>query len=401
MKEVITEKGRWGDNWLTLLVKDDMVGVKESQLVRGTNRYSGKTYARFKDTSNVFYSWRNGRLRVYSKNGKAIRDVTHLYAVRGLVSLRQEGDLRDRGFEMALGKTYAEAVDEHYPLLGYFRGAPGIMAYLAQPNVQEFTREFFGKSNYRKDLVRRVAGLSENLRAESASTVLLTAKSLNNLVPIDWLIAWMETGDKDRGLSFGRLPFWTDPNPRKGRAMFRTADQKQLRRLLKDQKPALTGLNDSANDFHRLRDADPGYRLSALQFGTFRELHDVLARDATRIQYPRKEISYKGKGGKLPGDYGDIKIVAPQDTHDLLDWGTYMSNCISGYGNRAAEGSTLLYAVMEGDRMVANMELDPRTGDIRQLLGKYNDHVPREIADATKDAIRLVWPNANTEGGWQ
>lgn len=119
------------------------------------------------------------------------------------------------------------------------------------------------------------------------------------------------------------------------------------------------------------------------------------------MKEPRIEIKYRGKAKKLPGQYGDYRIVPPTDTWDLLAWGTDMGNCISGYGRRAAAGDTLLYAVYDSDgKMVANMELDKK-GNIKQLLGKGNGGVKAEIQDTVYDAIQAQWPNADVMAGWQ
>lgn len=181
--------------------------------------------------------------------------------------------------------------------------------------------------------------------------------------------------------------------------MFRTASEKQIRRLLTTDG-SMYFFRDTQTMFAYLRGIDPDFALRDLSFGSFRELHDVLAREQRKAKNPKIDIEYTGPAAELPGEYGEYRIVAPTDSWAVDEWGDLMSNCISGYSRRAASQDTLLYGVYRGSELVANMELKPN-GDVKQLLGKFNRGLDAEVQDVVYDAILDVWPYANTAGGWQ
>lgn len=77
-----------------------------------------------------------------------------------------------------------------------------------------------------------------------------------------------------------------------------------------------------------------------------------------------------------------------------------MGNCISGYGAKAVQGHSQLFAVMQDDKMIANIELDAQ-GSIRQLLGQHNRSLEPKLSSAVKDRVLSVWPKATVNSGWQ
>jgi hypothetical protein len=142
--------------------------------------------------------------------------------------------------------------------------------------------------------------------------------------------------------------------------------------------------------------------LEDIQFTSFKELHDALSRDQRKLREPEVPVAYRKRGKALAGEYGDYRIVAPRTTYDLIDWGQDMNNCIGGYGYAASTGTSLLYGVYQGSTLLGNMEINPKNGDIRQLLGKHNAPVAdKACVEAVHAAVKAQWPNANVAGGWQ
>lgn len=440
MKEVwstVVQEERYlpGDKWMPpsvvparyelIVVTDDVIIHKESTLKRGVSK-SGKTWARFGDEIRRVYSWRSGRLRQYmglsgvakGRGGHPIRETTQegisiainfrpanpsrvleAFALRGL-----EPSDPERPLNFA-----ADIQEREYPMSQFFKMGAGITPHMHHPTIQEFTASFFGAPRYRKDLVRAVGRLTQHSVRGEKNEALLLAQALAPLVPTDWLVRLLQSVP-DNGLNIPPHRYnqvgGGGANLRVLRRALRTASPQQLRRMsyaMPDRANSYTelrGLADIVRGFERMRANDPDFRLDSLGVVDLGEIHDALATTANRIETKNFEIKYKGKAKSLPGAYGDIEIIAPADTHELVQWSNIMGNCISGYASGAAAGNVLLYAALMNGKMIANMELD-KSGNVRQLLGPHNAHLEKGDAFTIKNAIHQNWPDAKTDGGWQ
>lgn len=407
MKEAIAKKtGK--DEYTTLFVNDDTIIRKRSQQITGKNRHSGKTYSRFDEKSAEIYSWkRNNRMRVYQVTTRKLQDrgtnrfqkVRNIHDMTTHVLSSPHHYTRDvnEGFQLRFGKSADQVFREEYPMLAFADPAKNLTPHLVAKDASDLTLRLYGNPRYRKDLVRAVGGLLEYAPNNVTSMALVAGKIFAGLAPNDWLVGWIPRVARETEVNFS--PYTADLRISEARRMFRTASEKQIRRLLTTDGN-LKGFQDTLNIFQYLQQRDDNYGLRDLSFGSFKELHDALARDQRKIKNPSKPIEYTGSAAELPGEYGEYRIVAPKDTWELAEWGETFSNCISGYGYAAIAQTSLLYAVYRGAEMVANMELTPK-GDIKQLLGKYNSGVDAEIQDAVYDAILARWPYANVAGGWQ
>lgn len=399
MREVTVKDEGFGV-WSTTIVKDDVIAHKRSQHVKGVNRHSGKSYSRFSEQESTFFSWkRNDRLRIYRSvgphrgRGRSFQDITHT-VVHDPKWYTRDVEVVN-GFRLLKGEDPAQVIQAEYPLSRNCTPIPGLTAHLRHSDAFTFTRSLFGDRVTRKDLVRSVGGVLEYSGNDATSAAISLGKSVAGLVPTDWVVEWIPRVGREcvQAAEF--------PHHINLRRMLKTASDKQLRRLITTDGTAY-GLRDSLRSFQLIRDQKPGYLLADINFTSFKELHDVLARDQRKMKDPEKPIKYTGKAAKLPGDYGGYRIVAPKTTYDLVDWGNEMVNCIGGYGYQAVNGSTLLYAVYKGKDLIGNMEIAPGTGNIRQLLGKYNfgisDH---KAVEAVHNAVLSVYPEAVVNGGWQ
>lgn len=400
MREVIVTEHPF-DVWTTLTVKDDLIALKRSTKQSGVNRHSGKKYTSFRHESSVFYSWKNGRMRAYRKmprrkNSPAtFRDVTaeELY-MRAYASDDVGKDVAP-GFQILFGKTAREVFDDQYPMRLHAKPMAGLTTHLVAKDAHEMTVSMFGNRT-RKDLVKAVGGLLEYAPNLSTSHALLAGLSVQGLVPTDWIVKWMPQIVQETNFEYMHVY----PRVREARRLFRSMSEKQLRRLVTNGGK-LYALADTVMSFNQVREKDPEFDLKELSFTSFKDLHDVLSRENRKRREARVPVEYKGRAKKLPGQYGDYRIVAPSDTWDLVNWGTEMNNCIGGYGRSVTDGRCLLYAVYDKEKMIGNMELDPK-GNIRQFVGKHNGGVGDEEAVKTvRAAISEQWPNADTTGGYQ
>lgn len=392
MREVtVTQESN--DLWSTLTVKDDLIAVSRSQHVTGKNKYSGKSFSRFKQLGSTFVSWRGGRMRVYRKGDGLFRDETTQALENPSTYLHGMYE----AFKILRGLTVDEEIARQYPLLPNASPLNGVTPLLAQVDAATLTKAVFGERQHRKDLVKSVGGILEYAPNDVTSFSLLMGRAISGTVPIDWVVSWLpmitRSTDSVRGREFesSRLPV--------ARRMFKSMSDKQRRRLITTDGD-LHGFRDTVRMFERIQQVDNTYKLLDTQFTSFKELHNVLARDERRLQEPLIELGYTGKAKKLVGNHGEYRIIAPKTNHDLIDWGTQMRNCIGGYGYHVASGQSALYAVEKDGEMIANIELHPKTGNVRQLLGKYNSSIEPTDRSNITEIIQSVWPEATVNDGW-
>lgn len=139
---------------------------------------------------------------------------------------------------------------------------------------------------------------------------------------------------------------------------------------------------------------------------TWAEVHDLILEQVPQAQQRYQPGSYTPRiiPEEVPLELykavhntvvGDMTIVAPERTTDLVAWSEIMGNCIRSYRDRCAEGTGLYVAVMRNGHMYANIEVMPdgdRPGHIKQLLGKHNRELPAsEISALMEHFEALGW----------
>lgn len=404
MYQVMTGQSKCNpDEWRTVIVKDDVIAVKDSTHIKGQNKHSGKNFSRFQNRKSTFYSWKSGRMRVYTNQPKVgFRDETS-HALESIKNkyLMDDGnksfELPDP-FQMRFDKTKAEVFKSEYPLTEFFAPLDGLTPKLNRPDVQGFVRDTFG-SKYRKDLARTVGELATWTNPQNSSRLTALAAGLSRHVPVDWLVEYLKAEGARSEVHNGGMSWAL--TPKQVRDLFKSADPMQIRRALRNSTGQITHLFDAHRSLKAIQLRKPDYALSGIQFKDFNELHDVLARDFRKVDTMEQDIEYTGKAAKLPGEYGGMTIEAAQTTHTLVDWGTTMNNCIGSYGSAAVRGTSLLYAVRDqSGKMLGNMELNPKTGSIVQLVGKNNGKFAGD-REVIQEAVKRVWRGANVRDGYQ
>lgn len=404
MYEVMTGQQKWNpDEWRTVIVKDDVIAIKDSTHVKGQNKHSGKNFSRFQPRRSTFYSWKSDRLRVYSNQPKVgFRDETS-YALTSIGNkyALDEGmrnfEMPDP-FELRFGKNKADILRESYPLIQFFAPLDGITPKLNRSDAQSFVRDLFG-TKYRKDLARTIGELATWTNPQNTSRLTALASGLSRKVPMDWLVEFLKAEGARSNVHDGGMTWAL--TPKQVQYLFRTAEPMQIRRALRNSTGQITHLFDAHRSLKAIQLKKPDYALSGVQFKDFNELHDVLARDFRKVDTMEQPIEYSGRAAKLPGEYQGLTIEAPTTTHTLVDWGTTMNNCIGSYGNAAVRGSSLLYAVRDSEgKMLGNMELNPKNGSIVQLVGKNNGKFGGD-REVVQEAVKSVWKGANVQDGYQ
>lgn len=279
---------------------------------------------------------------------------------------------------------------DYYPLITHYeRGiigdmgnAPGevMRALVRTDEPSEVTRRLFGKTRYRRDLVRAVA--------QTNITGLVRGWMFRGLCPTDWIVENM--GE----------PVFTYPALR---PVLRRVDQRTIKSLLEDAAN-FWELRD-IREFSRQAELSPVMRgeVEIPRMRTWRDLHDWMLEQVRANQHLVATIRNAREVRALPpmelnefsssleGEVRDLRIVIANSEDMLRDWSDRMGNCISGYGAQMRNMSSILGGVYRGDSLMANFELGRvwgvGSGDrveesgyrITQLLGRFNQ--PLESQD--------------------
>lgn len=433
------------------LIESVFRGDKTVSHIRSTKRTgespSGKSWTSFRTNSIETFSWRNGPVRVYTRTRQytgggrrgrrsflgPLRDHTS-ETLRGLVhplTRDQEGILAEAGVPIL------DQIRADYPMQEYFSFAPVVTPLLAANNHVELSRRVLGK-RYQRSVPRALVGLDEHVRRgmskESVTAALQAVILFQGIMPTDWLPGIIDSTPDWRYVTDSEF-FDRREELRAMRRLLRTATEPQLRRIATRELDVLPRMIDELRrDQKYLRDYhNAELNLSDYTFTSLSNLHEQLnaPREAARREAARRwaatdpvdqidwearraqreaeaverakntVIEYEDEAKDFAKEYDEFSVIAPANGAELMEWSDYMNNCIRSYGTQAAEGQTLLYGVKQGEKMVANMELDPRTGNVKQLLGRFNQSLDTDLSEKIKQVVLQTWPNATVNEGWQ
>jgi hypothetical protein len=400
----VVSNGEWRHLW----VEERKLSLRRSAHYLGITK-GGKRFSRFTPVSRTTFVWGQAGLRVYQmgaggrrgERGKRwVRDITasepngtygagsdalltpHLLERATFdVSTRPSISPRNSLISGAPGQNRWIWERMAYPILRevpHWNAVVGMSQALRQRNLQDFTRVAFG-SRYRKDLVKAIA-------ASPSLNGAWLAHELQTTFPIDWLIPL--------------IPEVREPvdNLRRIKPFMRWLPEYSAKKLLIGLGTDRTVLGrpgprfdflvrDTFGSWSRILQEKPDYTLGDYRITNWRDMHDHLAREFDKIGREDRQIEASKVAKKLDGkSLNGLTLVHPKSTHELIDWGKNMHNCIGGYDRLAAAGKSVLFAVMQGDQMIGNMELDPK-GSIRQLVGDYNRALPDPLRDTVYEMV--------------
>lgn len=409
-KKIAEATERGPERWESILSTPSGFMTTESIRKSGTTA-GGKSWSRFREEYVQFFSLRSGKLRVYSRErvalrepgGRAtgrskmgpIRDNTANAVSRASTPVEYIDERYHIGAKHLGYDSYIEFISKEFPMHDKFNVlSPGAISHMRTETLVDLCRDVMGR-NYQRVIPRALGAVGGQYDKALRSSFLQTVKVFQGIVPTDWIVDLFVVPDRGRI----NLLFQNRDDLRDLRRFLKTANETQLRRLTRNPPNDFQIL---LRDTFRTRDT-----LEGVEFRTIQDLHDepyardIAARGFTYTPPPAEPIEYSGAALKFVGDAEGFSIVAPKDTKVLQEWSNFMHNCINGYGTYAAKGNTLLYAVMQENKMVANMELDPKTGSIKQLLGKYNQSLDTNLSSAVKSRVLSVWPSADVDNGWE
>jgi hypothetical protein len=101
------------------------------------------------------------------------------------------------------------------------------------------------------------------------------------------------------------------------------------------------------------------------------EYHDALStyhRKMEHENFPFKEYDFHDS------EIGEFTVKVCKDCHELIEWSTYMSNCVTSYRSRILDGTIVMCGLFKGGTLIYNLSLK-KVGKkfvIDQLNNRYN-----------------------------
>lgn len=358
---------------IVMVEGDKTVGVYERDLLKGTSK-NGVVWHRWKTLKSDHYSVKTGHLESYTKTGKFFHTTTKTASFRW-----SSYEQVCAGINRLLLKNGLEPMDKFdnksifrtsYPLFDHFDrmsyrslGIP----HMHSKDIQEFTRKMFGKTRYRKDLVRAVASTSN-------PHALKNAYHIRGLVPVDWIIKYLVSTKSKT--SYG-VPVMTSIRP---------AFQKMTMNQRKAVMTAIT--DDKVQDVYYVEDLLdfatmlPEETVQAVKMkpSNLYEVHNILSMETTKVRTPDIVIEPTPLYKKISQiDWSDsvIEMVPATSTHQVINWGVEMGHCIGSYASQAANGTYTLTGIYQDGKLIGNAMFQKRKAV--QIFGKFNKQLPDSV----------------------
>lgn len=377
-----------------LIENDNSVILATSQLLRGTAT-SGKKWTRWKDVkkeivsikpnkagvmrANYLYKTERGGFKNFTPfptqyahlfSGPAYQAICDLIARVAPDRLKNwHEDPRNTLRIFYPAYSFMGITSSPTPL------TPRLRVAMREETAMNTALVAFGKRHYRKDLVKSLA--SSRLTPNIELAILL-----RSLMKTDWLVEIMRD---ERPLAYGSA---IHPRLNGIEAYFPSVLQHipehRRRRFVLSLGENNRTFNTDAIAMGTRMDINVVAGIRTIQ-----EMHEIGVQNMPRIAdnvvirdnvfltgAKSLEIKLNDRTKKYDGVETEdgLRIVAPKHTDTTDEWSKYMNNCIRMYGHRAAAGDTNLGGVYDGEKLVANFEIDPK-GNLLQLLGKYNNHL--------------------------
>lgn len=131
---------------------------------------------------------------------------------------------------------------------------------------------------------------------------------------------------------------------------------------------AAVNLVKSVKDFYHLRDsAETYFRLSRQNRKGFwaqrikaRDVHDTLVALSKKEKIKNKSIQQSYIYKRLEATIDGFQFTVPKETHELVDIGVKLHNCVATYSARVVKGLVAIVAVSKNNELQACIEVTPR-----------------------------------------
>lgn len=416
-----------------LTVTDDAVIVSRHQHLKGVSK-SNKVFFRTETPNMVVVKAKKTkagetRINIYSTVVKRYR---HHPSVRDVRCITHSVDLTWR----ALGQgnkvldAVAEFIEQHTGRPVERRSGSGIVASILpgiklwhQPtpyegrgpdfninlitdglrhdNIHNIVKALYGVTNYRRDLVKAVA----SARLDYINMLYV----FKGIVPIDWMIEALNASPRRDDRNVHAATSLNRESARNFRRVVKQMSGPRRRALILGLARGETNrmlISDTFSAFKQRVDVNDETRAAR----TFRELHDAVynmrraqghyyaapVQEVKPIKIKKTAIAKAVEALEIEG----LRFVCPETSELMQEWGNYMHNCIGSYAYSAKSGAGVYVGVYQGDTLVANLELKPTSEtnfDLRQILGKYNRDLDKDLYDQIVLGLLSIGMNEKTE----
>jgi len=142
-------------------------------------------------------------------------------------------------------------------------------------------------------------------------------------------------------------------------------------------------IRDAISHYDQIIKNAPNYKL--IDSNDIKEIHDILVKDWRKIQHADKPIKNEQRlvDSNIDGTVvDDVIIIIPKTTHQLIEWGTKMNNCIGGYAYHIERGYSRILGVTDLDgNILYGIDIEPVSGRLNQFRGKHNIEAPMELQE--------------------
>lgn len=165
---------------------------------------------------------------------------------------------------------------------------------------------------------------------------------------------------------------------------------KKIRKKEKvDESAIIHCIEDIGRMYEQIIEKNNEYKLP--KWKNAKDLHDQLVRDHRRIQTSNLKIRLTEKEKKYEEKIEEFNVYLPRETHELIEIGEKLENCVASYRNSALNKTCTIAVLRKGLEPVVCMEL---RGDVlHQAKAKYN----RRPGKAFKEIIQQWMVNHGIE----
>lgn len=268
--------------------------------------------------------------------------------------------LKKNGFKVKRDFKYSDIPELAYPALKDIRRdypkinlSLGITDGFRRASFNDIIKLYFGSNG------RTVNKLChEILKERNTFAFLGWARALKGLLPLEFVVKFLsEVSNRINAIDYKNLRKLIKAYGRERREIL-------LNNLMMDTNIFIL------EDLIRIHKDYPGIVLPEKP-KNFLELHDYLASEQRKLATIDRAIPYKREFEAINrAKVDDLEIVLPKSTHELVNWGQRMSNCLGSYANLAVKREVVLFAAMKGEEMAYNVSI--RGKKLEQFYGPYN-----------------------------
>ena len=274
---------------------------------------------------------------------------------------------REFGFKFKIGKPfYVNLLNQRYPLYNSLYEAPtfSMVKVFKKPSVKESIRSYCGFAG--KKFLAKLFQLSESRQMEVLDTIRMFRRHLTfgeirtNVHSISGFKTKLKPLISINPAFFKNIFIGKDIAEGEHRAAF------ALKFSPWRVEDTIKMYSEIANTIDI--EATP---LALSKAKKLNEYHDQLSDYHKKLRYQNvafKPLEFDG------AELGEFTIRTCKDSHQLIEWSTYMGNCVSSYRSEIIAGRVIMCGLFKGETLAYNLSLTPvgKKFRIQQLNCRYN-----------------------------